>query len=456
LINLFATASASPSDTICIGTPLNFINTSTGAATYIWDFGDGTATTTTSNPSHNYTAPGIFNVSLVAINPLSCNGTDTTHLQITVKPFPVANLGNDTTICGTTNMILNAGNAGCHYLWSTGDTVQTITVTVAGTYSVVVNNGNCSATDTININHITQPPLGNDTSLCMGSQLILNAANNGSNYIWNTGAVTQTITAATSGTYWVVASIGTCSQTDTVNVTFIPVPSVNLGRDTILCPSVTILLDAANAGDTYIWSTGASSQTITVNSSGTYWAVANNGNCSDADTINVNYLTKPSLGNDTILCSASTLTLTAGTANTGAAFLWSTGDTTSFITVIKQGEYWVHVSDRNCAFADSILVTGAMDDPPMYVPNCFSPNGDGLNDTFKPQGPEGNFTSFDMKIFDRWGELIYESYDMSKGWNGMYKNDIVSLDVYVWVIDYHTLCSGDKNIHEVGHVLVLK
>lgn len=581
-----AIASVAPNDTVCLGTPVNFVNTSNGA-NYQWNFGDGTAISTSTSPSHVYSAPGTYTVVFTAIDSSSCNISDTAHLIIKVLPQPQINLGNDTTLCGTPNMTLNAGTSGNIYSWSTGATSQTIIANSIGDYWVTISNGTCSASDTISILLLTQPSLGNDTSLCSGQSLTLNSGNTGATYLWSTGAVSQTINVTTSGQYWVTVSSGACQLSDTMNVTFLPNPVVNLGNDTTVCLSSVITLDAGNPGSTYLWSTGAVTQTININTIGTYYVTVSNGQCSKKDTINIQLLTQLSLGNDTTLCTGQSLTLNAfvpgatylwstgattpaihlslpgqysvitnlGSCQTfdtvnvnyisypvinlpssssicpnssvildagapatsylwstgattqtitvssggtfsvvvanaqckisdttivksvepiawensamlcsvdkytldagtsGATYLWSTGATTQTIDVTESGIYWVVMNKENCLLSDTILLDGGLGAGVVWFPNSFTPNGNELNDIFTGIGID--ITYFHLTIFDRWGELVFESETEDTGWNGTYKGAVVKQDVYVWKLQYKTKCTQDKLNTRLGHVTVV-
>ncbi|MGL4598585.1 MAG: gliding motility-associated C-terminal domain-containing protein, partial [Bacteroidia bacterium] len=108
----------------------------------------------------------------------------------------------------------------------------------------------------------------------------------------------------------------------------------------------------------------------------------------------------------------------------------------------------------NCLIVDSIEVIGTPGDGVLYIPNTFTPNGNGTNDYFLPNG-EGVVT-FNMRIFDRWGELIFETDDMNTGWDGKRKGNIVQIDTYVYVIEYTTICSTGQILRKLGHVNAVK
>lgn len=291
---------------------------------------------------------------------LNCTETDTVH--VTVFTDLEVNLGNDTIVASCEgSLTLDAGISGMVYLWSTGATSQTITVSTTGTYYVAVTNqGNCTFMDTI---HVTINPasveLGNDTILCAGATLMLDAGNSGLSFMWNTGATSQMITVTTSGTYIVSIADGQCIMSDTINVTILPPFTVDLGADiTVTFCSAPVTLDAGNNGMLYLWSNGATTQTITVSASGTYYvAVSNGGLCSIMDTINVtiNPLSlSVDLGNDTILCAGQSVMLDAG--NTGLNFMWNTGATSQMLTVSTSGTFSVMVMDGNCMAMDTVNV----------------------------------------------------------------------------------------------------
>jgi gliding motility-associated-like protein len=514
MIDVQAIAVAGPNDTICVNGTIDFKNNSTNATSYTWDFGDGTPTTDVKAPSHQYTTAGNYTVTFIAHNNARCALSDTLKLKIVVLPIPVVNIGNDTSICRTINLTLDAGNPGCKYLWSTGATTQTIQATSLGVYWVKVSNGYCEDADTMEVTPGTSLPVnlpkitlcksesavldaGNpgcdflwstgetsqtitvkdagvysvyvtagicvgrdtttvtvislpnytlDTTLCSGQSIKLKTNLSGAtyNYNWSTGATTESITVDTTGLYWVDISLGKCVVRDTITVKFIPLPVVNLPTTLDICPKDVAKLDAGNPGLTYVWSTGATTQTIDVSAAGLYTVIVLNGKCFGLDSTNIRII-QPTVTQSTIsLCNMESLTLTASNTATNSAYLWSTGATTSSINTVTPGVYWVRVTKGNCMSSDTITVIGTIGDGVIYIPNSFSPDNNKINDVFKAVGTD--ITSFHLSIFDRWGELIYETSNLKEGWDGYYKGVLVKNDVYVWVMDYKTACD-EKNSH---------
>ena len=331
---------------ICEGVTLT-LDAGNAGATFLWN-------DNSTNQTLDATTAGTY---FVTVSNGGCSTTDT--IEVTVNPLPVVNLGNDTAICVGSTLTLDAGNAGATFLWNDNSTNQTLDVTAAGTYSVMVSNGNCSANDTIEvtINQFPVVNLGADTAICAGVTLTLDAGNAGATYLWNDNSTNQTLDVTAAGTYSVTASNGACSTNDTIEVTINPSPVVNLGNDTAICVGSTLTLDAENAGATFLWSDNSTNQTLDVTATGTYSVTVTNGSCSANSTIDVTVNSFPvvNLGNDTTICAGSTLTLDAG--NAGASFLWNDNSANQTLDVTAAGTYSVMVSNGNCSTTDSIMVS---------------------------------------------------------------------------------------------------
>ena len=336
-------------------------------ADHSWDFGDGTVITGYNQTyTHDYTVAGSHTITLIVTNSGGFKDTIQHIVSFTGSSFAV-NLGKDTTICSGSSLILNAGNAGSTYLWSTGETTQTISVNNSNAYYVQVSNGICIATDTINVAVSAQlnVNLGNDTTICAGNSVILDAGNAGSTYTWsgNTGnATTQTVTvtpASGTTTYTVTVSNGACTGQGSRNITVSSSLPVNLGADTAICAGNSITLDAGYPGAVYTWNDAVSTQTRNITTAGTYKVSVNNNGCVGEDEINIALMNPPSainLGNDINMCFGNSVELDAGDQG-GAAYVWSTGATTQKITVTGSGTYHVSVTGCSVTVRDTINVT---------------------------------------------------------------------------------------------------
>jgi len=187
---------------------------------------------------------------------------------------------------GTLSSLVNFQN----YTWSTGETTPTANVTAGGKYWVRGNNG-CDYSDTTMVIFIDRPTpdLGKDTLICGSGPLVLDAGNYPkAKYFWNgsLGNSSRTYNAYSSSKYSVSVQIGACKGVDTIQVKFVQKPIVNLGKDTVICKTLPLTLNAKNNGANYLWSTLSTAQTIAVNSSGKYYVdVYYDKTCTKTDTI---------------------------------------------------------------------------------------------------------------------------------------------------------------------------
>lgn len=257
--------------TSCASLAAQLQSTSTNVGAFRWDFGDGSPLdSVTAAPQHLYAAPGTYRVRL-RVRPVAgaCGRPDTTSRLVVLGGAPPRALLQQASLCAGTALVLDAGNPGNTYRWSTGATTQTIQVTAPGRYIVQTGVGVCARIDTAVVVGLPAPArvLPAQAVLCPGETLVLDAGNPGSTYRWNTGATTQTIGVTTAGTYSVVIR-NPCGRTDTVRVGVNPAPT--LARDSVACGDVTLRVVGAAAGSTYRWSTGATTPALAVDQPGRY------------------------------------------------------------------------------------------------------------------------------------------------------------------------------------------
>ncbi|MBT3210215.1 MAG: DNRLRE domain-containing protein [Bacteroidetes bacterium] len=298
---------------------------------------------------------------------------DSVYVQVT--PAPSVNFNNNISFCNGGSAILDAGNPGSNYFWSTGETTQSITVTTSGLYSIVVNNECGFATEIVNINAVPQPivNLGNDTTICEGDSVFLDAQNTGLSILWSNGDTNQTIFASpgTPTIFSVLVDNFGCSDSDSILITPLPSPSVFLGEDTTVCEKDSIFLDAGNPGAIFLWSDGATNQAVTImpDFAMTIFVDVAYSGCIDSDTFEIDIFPVPlvNLGNDTVLCEGNTFELNAG--NPGNDFFWSTGETSQQITISNLGLYYVAVTNEcEDTEGDSINVS-LVQNPVTYLGN---------------------------------------------------------------------------------------
>ncbi|PSK91647.1 GEVED domain-containing protein [Taibaiella chishuiensis] len=226
---------------------------------------------------NTYTTPSLTATTTYYITAATgtCESTPRQAVTATIRPLPVVNIGNDTTICPGTSYTMNAGNAGATYLWNNNATTQSITVNQAGNYSVLVTLNGCSNSDArlITDGEIPVRNLPATIDLCQGQVANLNAGNAGSTYLWTPGGqTTQTVNIGTGGIHAVtIKSTTGCVIRDSTLVVMRQLPVVDLGNDTTVCIGAPVTIDAGASSHKYLWTpTGDTTQTITVSDSGTY------------------------------------------------------------------------------------------------------------------------------------------------------------------------------------------
>jgi gliding motility-associated-like protein len=422
------------------------------ANTYEWS---NEATT----PSIVATASGTYSVTITT--PQGCSVTYSA--DVTLVPEVNVHLGPDTAFCAGDALVLHTGQPDLAHHWSTGQTTPTITVTTTGDYAVTVSNGACSAMDTIHVEVLPVPvQMLYDVTACVTDPVVLDAGNDGATYLWNDGSTGRTMQAAASGTYQVTVTLPNgCSADHSATVVLVPVPVVELGADTVLCQGETLLLDAGNIGATHHWSTGATGSTLAVQQTGHYSVVVNNDYCEASDSIHVVFNPSPvrmALRQMFACLDEPPRHVPLDAGNPGSGFVWSTGENSQVILAGAYGWYYVDVTNIfDCSLRDSVLVSEFCPSV-VYVPNTFTPNGDGLNDVFIPVGR--NIATMELLIFDRWGGLIFESTDPNIGWDGTFHGQPVKDDIYMWRLRYKMLESPDGQLsmeqERMGHIQVMR
>lgn len=425
--------------TLCEGLPV-LLDATSIAATYLWSTGQTSATI----------SPTVTGSYWVEVDFGICSIRDT--INVTFIPYPIPNLGNDTTFCETPNYVLDAGNPGYTFAWSTGAITQTITATDTLLYWVTIDNAGCIINDSIQLSQFTAPEFGLDTTLCAGQSIILDAQSTDATYLWSTGHTGPMLLVVSSGQYWVEVDWGTCFIHDTINVTFLPYPVVSLPPAVRICPGTFFILDAGAPAESYSWSSGQTTQTIDISTQGLYIVDVSNGPCHTYDSTILTVVSPIAWEENIGLCNVDKYTLDAGSG--AASYLWSTGATTESIEIEEAGMYWVVMNSEGCILSDTVTIYGAVGSGILWFPNSFSPNHNGLNDVFIPKGIE--ITYFHMMIFDRWGELIYETEKQDEPWDGTYKGQLCKQDVYVWKTKFKTKCEGDKMKEKIGHVTLVR
>jgi gliding motility-associated-like protein len=434
-------------DTIlCIGSTYDIIQGGLTDIEFTW-------MGTSKGYSYPITKTGKYYVDLRDIPNKVCKVSDT--VKVTFQPGIKINLGNDTTLCLGESIDLNMAKYGFKSIkwWDAATTPSIRKNDISRTLHFAEgDNGVCISKDSINISYrpALSIGLGPDIDLCDNATTDLDLTTpNATIFEWLTStgtslASTAKYTITTPGGNFVgKVSDGFCSKTDTIKVSYMQTPTVNIGADLNVCdgiPNPAELDASASAALSYQWSTGDVTPKITVTTQGQYSVKASNGKCSASDTAMVYFSSAPnhSFGfQDSVFCDDPRLTYDFTQPNT--KYTWFDGYTLPTRKITTRGQYWV-IIENNCG-RDSISVNIKVDENGcrLNFPTAFSPNGDGINDSWRPTGQVIEW--IELVVYNRWGEIIHKGSPFD-GWDGMSRGVYVPDGVYPVTISYRQSQSG--------------
>ena len=373
-----------------------------------------------------------------------CDSIVMRNLIVSNIRIPRVSLGDDRSLCQGDSLVLkNIHLTNARKQWHDGSTLDSLVVHGPGEYWLMEKNGCGEARDTIIININQESPLkidlGKDTSICMGDSIVLiNNEPSTRDKLWQNGSNADTLVVKNAGEFWLMEQNNCDEFYDTIQITLKPIPQVELGNDTTLCDGdqITLQNKISSTLDKQ-WHDGSNTVNYVVNSSGEFWLMERN-DCGEArDTISIGLEPDPSisLGNDTSICEDKQIRLTART--NGTQIVWDDQSNELTRDINQEGIYWVKsTSLKGCENSDTIEITLTnCDEFELEMPNVFTPNKDPLNKVFIPIKFKGIKTAH-LQIFNRWGEKLFETHDVKKGWNGLDKGKPVPEGVYFWILEY--------------------
>lgn len=360
---------------------------------------------------------------------------------------------NDSNICGTNiGVIADGGFPPYSYDWNSGQTSSLITAhSLDGSASFIVRTTDaCGASKIDSFDIKTSKPVAKviNDAICLGDTAEISVFSNSPiSQIWETGEINSNIIVSPISSYYysvIVTDTAGCKDTAHAYVQVNHPPTIGFPQDTTICDPSQLYLQPSDPGINYQWNTGDTTSFIIVSTSADLrkyiLTLTDSNNCKASDTINLQINPRPELmfrvEADSI-CKGSSADLIVFGAD---YFIWNNGSTATSITVRPKSSTNYIVTAFNelnnviCSKTDTFhLKVSNCGMFELFFPTAFSPNSDGHNESFKPEGIFETITNFEMVIYDRWSNKIFVTNDIFQGWDGTYKNKNLKSDVFMFV-----------------------
>jgi len=476
------------------------IATNDAFKTYDWVFGDGTSASNTTNPVHAYNKSGRYTVRMVVNSAGGCTDSYNIPLDIKVNPSPFISIQSPDTVCVASTVNFTASNTDSNpvrWNWqfdgsnTSNQQSAGYSFNNGGNYTVTLvaeNDFGCADTSNKKINVLLPPAVdaGDNIVICKDQTTVLKATG-ATTYSWVTNATLSCETCASPiaapdlerNVYYVTGTtVKGCSSTDSVLVEVkMPFKVVVMGQDTI-CAGETVQLKASGT-ETYQWSpatqiTNATSAVATASPTTTTTYTVKGSDIkscfSDSASVTIIVYPKPlfniddsaitiNIGSNKVLTTTSSADITSWQWSP-AKWLSSSTSPNPITDARADITYTVTASNPGgCSTTDHITVKVLCNNANLFVPNTFSPNGDGSNDWFYPRGSASYLNIKSMRVFNRLGQLMYERTNFkanseSEGWNGTYLNKPQPADVYVYVME--VVCDNNSISVLKGNITLLR
>lgn len=481
-VNPLPNASAGTDTSICLNDSGQLH--ASGGIQYQWAPNTNITNPGSANPSVNPTIQTTYTVTVTDIN--GCVKTD--DVVVSIYPLPTVVVSADAAICIYDTTQLHA-SGGILFHWTPGSSLSdplsdspTATPTITTSYTVTVTDNNaCHNTGSVmvTVNPLPNAEAGPNQTICSQTAAYL-IASGGVQYSWTpialVGNPNQQGTIAYPQTpqyfYVLVTDANGCKNTDSVYVNILYPFSVQFPKDTCVCLGSIMTLsinDTSSVPHYYVWSplTGIIGGTTGFNISAspysniTYTVIVSDGQCyADTGKIQLCVNPIPSIDagpNQQMLLGESVQLSGVGTGQ----FTWSPDTSLSCATCQKTQaspmqttQYTASVIDSNgCTNKDSMMVYVVCSDQVIYIPNAFSPDGDEVNPEFKIYGTGIKELVF-LRIYNRWGEKVFETEDLSKGWDGTHRGKLQEPGVYVYYME--AVCTTGQTIAKQGNISLIR
>lgn len=478
-VHTLPTVNAGADQTVCLGQ--NATLNGAGALTYQWTANPG-GSVVNGNPV-SVSPPDTTTYQMIGYDINGCRDTD--YVDVNILPLPVVDALPDTAVCAGNSVTLTATGA-ITYTWAPGGAIgNSILVSPAVTTTYTVNGvdaNSCANTATATVIVNALPPInaGLDQINCFGSPATLNASG-GVSYNWfdiggnNIGSTSSvTINPLDTADYFVIGVDGNgCVNADTMTVIVLFPFTITCPGNSAICAldSIALIVTGANPNYNITWTppTGLSNpNTLSPMASPaintTYTIQVTDGSCfSDNCSVTVTVNPNPviSAGPDLTLLDGSPTNITTTTTIGGGTWMWNppTGldcptCQNPVATTTTTTTYTLTYTDPNgCKAIDSMIVYVFCNDNALAVPNAFTPDGDGVDDVFNLKSNGLQSINF-LRIYDRWGEKVFETTDVNQGWDGTKNGVALMPDAYVYWIE--AVCSNGYVVSVHGNVTLIR
>ncbi|MCO6499830.1 MAG: gliding motility-associated C-terminal domain-containing protein [Vicingus serpentipes] len=408
----------------CAPLTVTFTNSSNSSDRYLWNFGNNDTTSVEFNPTRTYTTPGVYTVSLLITDSI-CNTVDTAFQTIIVNSPITLTGGKTITTCDTAILEIFSTGGPTTFIWSSNnqftDTLNTnltdssllVLSTDSSWYYVMASKNNCSNIDSFLVLRNIPITKLKDTANCLLQEMSLfinNLSNTPVTYSWS--PVSSIISGENSPSPTV--------NPDTTTTYFVTITSQN-DSTCVINDSITVVVPNINPNDISVWS--------------------------DRDTLYEGEGTLLHVLPDSGFSYIWTPNLFMDNPTSGTPFVTPTS-TTSYTVLLKE-------TSSNCSYSRGVtiyiyeIICG---EPDVFIPNAFTPNADGENDVLFVRGK--NVEKMLLRIYDRWGELVFESNNQKDGWNGTYKGNLVEPAVFIYYLT--VTCIDEQEYFKKGNITVIR
>lgn len=374
----------------------------------------------------------------------SCELAD--EIAVDFTEAPTADLPASAGFCEGESIDITATVNAESFEWSTGETESlTVTIDEPGTLTITAYNADCTVEESMFVSAVQMPEIDwpADTTACDVASLTLDAGVGFDQYVWNNVEGVSTYIASGQENVTLQVSNEDCVQTYAMLVFFQDTPTLTVPDDINVCDQASVLLDITTNATSVSWSSGQTTADITVSGSDTYAVTGANGECYTSEEIDVVMGFSPALGLQDIYFSCDGFVAIEVNPAAAESIDWSTGEDDYAITIDTSGNYSVTAVNGDCPTTHDfdVQVISPEELDPIF-PNVFTPDGDLYNDEYLLGLREE--TNMELQVYNRWGNLVFESSSASMGWDGTIGGKDSPAGVYYAVVTFSNLCTGEE------------